>query len=238
VNPEKRRTLAERVANAADAAFAARKYVSPVDVVMGIGWLDPNTFRRWQQGSVDCLEDAIQANPARIPEAMKLLRHWAAARQLLPSETQYLAKTPRRQALRFSKSGDPGIEQAYRTHWISGELSQAAGERLIEKANRAPELVVVIPLHAGWTCHRCGGSGDFLVMEDPGPACLRCVGLHDLVFLSAGDPLLTRRARAKSPRHAVVVRFSKTRGRNERQGLLVEPQALAQAQREIAERVR
>jgi hypothetical protein len=238
VDPEKRRKLADRVANAAEAAFAAHKYVSPVDVVMGIGWLDPNTFRRWQQGSVDCLEAALQANPERISEAMTLLRDWAAERQLLPSETQYLAKTPRRQALRFSKSGDPGIEQAYRTHWISGELSKAERERLIEKANRAPELVAVIPLHAEWKCHRCGGGGDFLVMENPGPTCLRCVGLDDLVFLSAGDPLLTRRARAKSPRHAVVVRFSKTRGRNERQGLLVEPQALAQAQREVAAQVR
>jgi len=70
-------------------------------------------------------------------------------------------------------------------------------------------------------------------MENPGPACLKCVGLDDLEFLGAGDALLTRRARAKSPRHAVVVRFSKSRGRYERQGLLVEPQALRQAQREL-----
>jgi hypothetical protein len=76
-------------------------------------------------------------------------------------------------------------------------------------------------------------------MEDPGPACMRCVGLDDLEFLGAGDALLTRRAKAKSTRCAVVVRFSKTRRRYERQGLLVEPQALAEAQREVdAERSR
>jgi hypothetical protein len=67
------------------------------------------------------------------------------------------------------------------------------------------------------------------MMETPGPACLRCVGLDDLEFLPAGDALLTRRVKAKSTRHAVVVRFSKTRRRYERQGLLVEPQALADA---------
>jgi hypothetical protein len=72
------------------------------------------------------------------------------------------------------------------------------------------------------------------MMENPGPACLQCVGLDDLEFLSAGDALLTRRVRAKSARHAVVVRFSRTRRRYERQGLLVEPQALAEAQRELA----
>jgi hypothetical protein len=141
VNPEKRRTLADRVA---DAAFAAQKYVSPVDVMLHIGWLNLDGFRRWQQGRGDCLEAALQVHPERISEAMKLLRDWAAARQLLPSETQYLARTPRRPTLRFNESGDPRIEQRYRTHWISGELSNAARERLIEKANRAPELVVVI----------------------------------------------------------------------------------------------
>ena len=55
----------------------------------------------------------------------------------------------------------------------------------------------------------------------------------DLEFLSAGDALLTRRTKAKSARYAVVVRFSRTRRRYERQGLLVEPQALAKAEREL-----
>ena len=233
MNTEYHRKLADRVTRAAEAALAAQKYVSPVDVMVRIGWLDPGALKRWQQGSLDCLEDAIQTNPARIAEGMKLLRDWAAAKQLVASETPYLARTPRRQELRFSQSGDPAIEQAYRTHWVSGALSKAQRERLTEKASRAPELVVVSPLNNAWKCHRCGGSGDLLVMEDPGPACLRCVGLDDLEFLSAGDPLLTRRARTKSPRHAVVVRFSKTRRRYERQGLLVEPQALRQAQREL-----
>jgi hypothetical protein len=67
------------------------------------------------------------------------------------------------------------------------------------------------------------------MMEDPGPACLRCVGLDDLAYLRAGDALLTRRAKAASVRYAVVVRFSRTRRRYERQGLLVEPGALANA---------
>jgi hypothetical protein len=94
---------------------------------------------------------------------------------------------------------------------------------------------VIEPLHDSWTCHRCGGSGGLLMMENPGPACLRCAGLDDLEYLAAGDALLTRRAKAKSPRYAVVVRFSRSRHRYERQGLLVEPRALAEAQRELDE---
>jgi hypothetical protein len=57
--------------------------------------------------------------------------------------------------------------------------------------------------------------------------------LDDLEYLPSGDALLTRRAKTKSVRSAVVVRFSRSRRRYERQGLLVEPQALAAAQREI-----
>jgi hypothetical protein len=98
--------------------------------------------------------------------------------------------------------------------------------------------VVIQPLNTAWTCHRCGGTGGLLVMENPGPACLRCVGLDDLEFQSAGDALLTRRVKAKSARSAVVVRFSRSRKRYERQGLLVEPRALAEVQGELAEQRR
>ena len=69
-------------------------------------------------------------------------------------------------------------------------------------------------------------------MESPGPACLKCAGLDDLVFLPAGDALLTRRVKANSTRHAVVVRFSNHRRRYERQGLLIEPRALSDAREE------
>ena len=171
-----------------------------------------------------------------IAEAMKLFRSWAAAKGLLTSETDYVARTPQRQTLRFSRSGDPAIEQLYRTHWVSPELSESKRERLAEKASRAPELVVIRPLNQEWTCHQCGGTGDLLVMENPGPACLRCVGLDDLEFLPAGDALLTRRVKAKSARSAVVVRFSRSRRRYERQGLLVEPQALAAVEGDLSER--
>ena len=228
-----RKPLGDRVVSAAECTLAAQKHVSPIDVLMGIGWLDPNSLKRWRQGQVPCLEEILQADPVRIPEAMQLLRSWAAGKGLRPSETAYVARTPGRPALQFSRSGEAGIERLYRTHWVSPQLSERKCERLAEKA-RAPELVAIRPRNADWTCHRCGGTGVWLIMENGGPACLGCVGLGDLEFLPAGDPLLTRRAKARSARHAVVVRFSRTRKRYEREGLLVEPQAWREAQREIA----
>ena len=70
-------------------------------------------------------------------------------------------------------------------------------------------------------------------MEEPGPACLPCVGLGDLEFLGAGDAALTRKVKAMSPRSAIVVRFSRARGRYERQGILAEPKALEKGLAEI-----
>jgi hypothetical protein len=132
----------------------------------------------------------------------------------------------------------PRSSSSIGTHWVSPELSEGKRERLVEKASRAPELVVVQPLKPEWTCHRCGDTGDLLMMEAPGLACLRCVGLDDLEFVPAGDALLTRRVKAKSARYAVVVRFSRSRGRYERQGLLVEPRAVTDVRRDLEKRTR
>jgi hypothetical protein len=233
-----RTPLVERVTRAAETALRAQDYVSAIDVLVGIGWLDSGAMERWRRGQIDCLESVVQTNLPRISEAMKLFRSWAAGRELSASETRYVARTPGRQTLRFSRSGDDTIERLYRTHWVSPALSEKKRERLTEKSNRAPDLVVIQPLNTEWTCHRCGGTGGLLVMENPGPACLRCVGLDDLEFQSAGDALLTRRVKAKSARSAVVVRFSRSRKRYERQGLLVEARALAEVQRELAEQRR
>src|SRR5215470_8196031 len=107
MNRRNREKLADRIVRAAEAALAAQKYVSPVDVLVGIGWLDPGAVKRWRQGQVGHLEGAMQTNLSRISEAMKLFRSWAGAKGLIPSETSYVTRTPSRQTLRFSKSGTP-----------------------------------------------------------------------------------------------------------------------------------
>ena len=168
MTPDNRRRLTERVIKAAEEALAAKGYVSPIDVLPGIRWLDPGMEKRWRQGRIICLEAAIQTNLPRISEAMKLFRAWAKAKSLRPSETAYVARTPQRQALRFSRYGDPKIEANYCTHWVSPELSETKRERLAAKASQPPERMVIQPLNREWKCHRCGGTGDLLILEHPG----------------------------------------------------------------------
>jgi len=86
-------------------------------------------------------------------------------------------------------------------------------------------------------CSDCGAElarGSFLKMEKQKPVCLECADLDHLVFLQRGDVALTRRSRKYSTLSAVVVKFSRSRRRYERQGLLVESEALARAENECA----
>ena len=223
--------LERRVCEAAEAALADHRYVTAIDVLVGLGWLQPRHVDQWRQGRVDCLERVTQANLQRLSKAMSIFHGWARSRGLKPIEAGYVARSRDRRPLRFSTSGDPETERAYRTHWVSPELSQRQRDRLAERQSRPPDLVVVSPLK-DWTCAGCGGSGDFLLMEDTGPLCMTCADMDHLVFLAAGDAALTRRARRASGLSAVVVRFSRARRRYERQGILVEEHALGRAEQE------
>ena len=222
-----RQKLEQRVRQAAEAELAQQRYVSAIDVMLRLGWLAPSHVDRWRQGRVESLESVVQANLSKITDAMAVLRRWAREKGLQASEIDYVARTRDRRRLQFSVSGDDAIERAYRTHWVSPELSK----RSVERQSAPPDLVVIIPLK-DWTCTSCGGTGDLLFMEDPGPLCLDCADLGHLEYLPAGDATLTRRAKKASRLSAVVVRWSRSRKRYERQGILAEAEAIERAEQQ------
>lgn len=86
------------------------------------------------------------------------------------------------------------------------------------------------------TCDECGenlGHRAWITLQgEKGAVCLTCADLDHLVFLPAGDAALTRRSRKHSRLSVVVLKWSKPRKRYERQGLLVESEALEQAEEE------
>lgn len=127
------------------------------------------------------------------------------------------------------------IEKNYRTHFVSPALSAQKQERLQARLDQAP---VVFQILRGSLCSECGAGleqDSFLLMEADQSLCLPCAGLGELEFLPSGDPALTRRATKYSGRTAVVVRFSRSRKRYERQGILVELAALEKAEQEGTE---
>ena len=83
-------------------------------------------------------------------------------------------------------------------------------------------------------CAECGENLGFKAWirlnSEKEALCLSCADLDHLLFLPSGDAALTRRARKHSVLSAVVLKWSKARKQYERQGLLVEEEALEKAE--------
>jgi hypothetical protein len=95
--------------------------------------------------------------------------------------------------------------------------------------------IVAFRVRRDTRCSECSDElfrGSLLRLEDKAALCLRCADLDHLEFLPSGDTALTRRARKYSVLQAVVVEWSRSRKRYERQGVLVEASALEQAEAE------
>ena len=97
----------------------------------------------------------------------------------------------------------------------------------------APKVFIT---HRESVCDECGeqlGCGAWIMLAGKrGALCLACADLDHLVFLPSGDAAVTRRAQRHSTLAAVVLKWSRARKRYERQGLLVDEQALEQAEEE------
>jgi hypothetical protein len=224
------RNLHNRVVAVAEKVLAAQKYVTPLDVTLGIGWLRQPNIDAWRQGRVDSLDEILPITPDREAAFLEHLADWATDKRLRPQQADYVAATRDRRPLRFSAAGEAARESAWRTHWVAPDLTQAQEDRITKKQAAVPDLVVVQPAK-DFTCADCGEAhGDLLIMDDAGPLCMTCADMDHLVFLPAGDAALTRRAKKASKLSAVVVHWSKSRKRYERQGLLVEETALEQAE--------
>ncbi len=210
-----------RVAQIAEAALAEQRYVRPIDVLVGLGWLAQPSVDRWMHGRVASLDRCVGVDAAKVSVALTALQHWAEDRGLKPLEADY-------QGLQFITDGDCEAERAYRTHWASID----SPDPVVELPQRRPQRIIVISPHNAWTCALCGETGDFLRMDKAGALCLDCADLGHLEFLPSGDAALTRRATKASRLSAVVVRWSTRRNRYERQGILAEVAAIEQAAQE------
>ena len=219
------------MAIAAGQALARQKFVTPVDVCLGIGWLNSSNVDSWRHGRVPSLEYFLPVRDDKLTQFFEYLRRWADAEGLEPGEADYVSATRDRRPLHFTAAAVPDAERAWRTRWIPAGLPAVTRERVVQRQEKPPDLVVVLPVK-DWDCAECGGTGDLLIMDDAGPLCMTCADMDHLVFLGAGDAALTRRAKKASGLSAVVVRWSRTRKRYERQGVLVEEAALEQAEQE------
>jgi hypothetical protein len=104
------------------ALLREKGFISPVDVFLRLGCLDPKDHEAWRLGRVPYLESVIHGSLGRINFIMATLRRSSLAGGLKPSWTAYRSwgKTGGKQ-LRFTKSGAPHLEEAYATHFVKNE---------------------------------------------------------------------------------------------------------------------
>ena len=85
-------------------------------------------------------------------------------------------------------------------------------------------------------CSECnenlGTNAWIFLNREKGALCLSCADLDHLEFLPTGNMALTIRAKKYSALYAVVLQWSRTRKRYERQGLLVQEDAIEKAEEE------
>jgi hypothetical protein len=99
--------------------------------------------------------------------------------------------------------------------------------------------IVVFLIRRDAKCADCGcdlpRSSMIMLNKERNPLCLACADLDHLEFLRSGNTALTRRAARHSRLWAVIVEWSRTRKRYERQGILAETAAIEQAEAECLE---
>jgi hypothetical protein len=225
-----------RVYAAADAALSAEGSVGPLEFLQHMRWLEPVHVQAWRQGKIEHLGACIQGSPTKLAKAFQLFKQWAAERKLETATASYARGAVHGpEPLCITANADPASEAFFRTHYVPRGLPASKSRRLTAKLNKLPDLVVFQTVAESVVCSECQVEmvkGTLLFMENKSPLCLSCADLDQLEFLPAGDAALTRRARKHSNLSAVVVRFSRTRNRYERQGLLVSAAAILQAEAE------
>src|SRR5512139_1591571 len=103
-----------RIERAVSAILERGKVVAPVDVLVEMGLLAPEGLDDWRRGKVPYLERVIGCNLTKLSRLLRILRFYAHDLNLVPSKTVYMrwGKGPRLR-LRFTKTGDPRLEDAY-----------------------------------------------------------------------------------------------------------------------------
>ena len=127
-----------RVVRAVEAILAKGQVVAPVDVFVQLDLLSASDLEAWRFGRVPYLEKVIRCNLEKASRILRLLRLHAHDLNMRPSQTYYKKwgkgqKIP----LRFSKSADRNIEEAYARHFLAPSARSKKQEPQVQEGNEA-----------------------------------------------------------------------------------------------------
>lgn len=156
--------LYPRIVHAVARILDEGKVVAPVDVLVRVGLLAPEQLDDWRRGRVPYLERVIHSNLTRLPRLLRILQFHAHDLNLVPSGSVYIrcGKGPK-QRLRFTKTGEPKLEEAYARHFVwpgKGPFHPPAPkERTADNDGRASTRCAATPWEIRGSIALRSGSG-------------------------------------------------------------------------------
>jgi hypothetical protein len=109
-----------RIVKAVEGLLREKGFVAPLELFIRMDLLSPESVENWRRGRIPYLERVIRCNLGKASRILRILRMHAHDLDLKPSLTVYKRWTKgSRPLLRFSKTGDHNIEDAYARHFVS-----------------------------------------------------------------------------------------------------------------------
>jgi hypothetical protein len=108
-----------RVVGAVGRILSRSDIVAPVEVFIEMGNLTQKDFEAWRKGQVPYLERVFSGSLSKANRILRIIGFHVHDLNMVSSKTVYRqwGKSKKR-ILRFSKSGDPKIEEAYSRHYL------------------------------------------------------------------------------------------------------------------------
>jgi hypothetical protein len=133
VNTYRKDKYYPRVVRAIARVLAKSEVVAPVEVLMEMGNLSKKNHDAWRNGQVPYLERVFEGSLSKANRILRIIGFHVHDLNMVPKHTQYHQwGKGKKRALRFSKSGDKKIEEAYSRHYLwnqSAEKKQAVLQR-------------------------------------------------------------------------------------------------------------
>jgi len=109
--------LYRRVVNAVRHLQQNKGEVTPLNVLLTLGMLQPAKLLEWRQGRIPFLEAVLTANLSITNRVLRILRLHAQDLDMRDVPIEYTS-IGRHKNLQFSRAADPNIERAYCRHYI------------------------------------------------------------------------------------------------------------------------
>lgn len=132
-----------RIVKATEDLLRERGFVAPVELFVRMGLLSADSVEDWRRGRIPYLERVVRCNLSKASRILRILRLHAHALDLKERPSVYMrwTKSPRT-LLRFSKTRDRGVEDAYACHFLyQGEGGECARKQL-NSLNSGPQPTV------------------------------------------------------------------------------------------------